>query len=141
MGKLLLESVLIAHTSDILLDKLDTIMDCGRSDLYLPLGPHIRIKKMWRLSVFDSDSPDFPDMGDTDFCFGMPRLPNSIGNVELDVDTALLARGELFPDSDGPVLSARICSDVARPPGLEGLAGSGGVWLYKAGSCQCVAIS
>ena len=45
MGKLLLESVLIAHTSDILLDKSDTIMDCGRSDLYLQIGSHIRIKK------------------------------------------------------------------------------------------------
>ena len=89
VGKLLLESVLIAHTSDILVDKSDTIMDCSRSDLYLPLGHIFGYKKMWRLSVFDSDSPDFPD----NFCFGMPRLPNGIGNMDLDVDTALLARG------------------------------------------------
>ena len=45
VGKLLLQSVLITHNSDILLDKSDTIMDCGRSDMYLPIGPHIRIQK------------------------------------------------------------------------------------------------
>ena len=43
--------------------------------------------------MLDSNSPDFPDTGDPDFCFVMPRSLNGIGNVELDVDTALLARG------------------------------------------------
>ena len=79
VGKLLLDGVLITH--------------CGRSDLYLPIGPHIRMQNMWRLSVLHSDSPDFPDTGDPDICFGMPRSPNVIGNVESDHDTALLARG------------------------------------------------
>ena len=80
VGKLILESVLITHASDILLDKSDTIVDCGRSDLYPTIG-------------LDLYSPDFPDTGDPDFCFGMPRSPNGIGKVESDVDTALLARG------------------------------------------------
>ena len=94
VGKLLLDGVLIAHPSDILIlfDKSDTIVDCGRSELYHPSVPHNRMQNMWRLSVFDSDSPDFPDTGDPDFCFGMPRLPNGIGNVESDYVTALLAR-------------------------------------------------
>ena len=43
--------------------------------------------------MLDSDSPDFPDTGNPDFCFGMPGLPNGIGNVESDYGTALLARG------------------------------------------------
>ena len=35
-------------------------------------------------------------------------------------------------------LPAGVCSDVDSPPGLEGIAGSGGLGLYKAGSWQCV---
>ena len=43
--------------------------------------------------MFDSVSPDFPDTGDPDFCFKMPRLRDGFGDVESDYDTALLARG------------------------------------------------
>ena len=113
-------------------------MDCGRSELYHPIVPHKQMQNMWKLSVFDSDSSDFPDTGDPDFCLGMLRSPNDIGNVESVCGTALLARGGggggLFPDAPG--LSAGVCSDVARPPGSEGLASSGGLWLYKDGNCH-----
>ena len=85
----------MSHPSDILirLDRSDTIVDCGRSGLYHPMVLHNRRQNMWRLSVFDSDSPDFPDTGDPDFCFGMPRSPDGIGDIESDYDTALWARG------------------------------------------------
>ena len=52
---------------------------------------------MWRLSVFDSDSPDFSDTGDPDFWLGMPRSRDGVATVESDCDTALLAR-ECFPE-------------------------------------------
>ena len=98
VGKPLLDGASMAHTSDILvrLNESDTVLDCGRPGLYCPIVPHNRMRSMWRLSVFDSDLPDFLDTGDPDFCFGMPLSRDGVGTVESDCDTALLARG-CFP--------------------------------------------
>ena len=128
VGKLFLESVLITHTSDIILDKSDTIVDCGRSDLYLTIG-------------LDSDSSDFPDTGHPDFCFGMPRSPNGIGNVESDVDTVLLARGSCsrtLTPWDGRLEFAPMSPGLPVRKDLPVREDCG---LYKGGSCQYVAIS
>ena len=78
-GKLLLDGVLISHPSDILfrLDNSDMLVDCGGSERYHPIVPHNRLKNMWRLSVFDSDLSDFPDIGNPDFCLGMPMVKAS----------------------------------------------------------------
>ena len=46
------------------------IVECGGSELYHPIVPHNRLQNMWRLSVFDSELPDFPDTGDPDVCLG-----------------------------------------------------------------------
>ena len=91
VGKTLLDGVLMSHPSGIVirLDISDTILDCGRSGLYHPIVPHNRMQSVWRLSVFDSDSPDFPDTGNPDFCFEMPRLRDGFGDVETDYDSAL----------------------------------------------------
>ena len=67
--------------------------DSGGSELYHPIVPHNRLQNMWRLSVFDSELPDFPDTGDPDVCLGTLWSPNNIGNVYSDFGTALLARG------------------------------------------------
>ena len=95
IGKSLLDGVSMTHPSDILvrLNESDTVVDCGISGLYHPIVPHNRVRSMWRLSVFDSDSPDFLDTCDPDFWFGMPRSRDGVGTIESDCDTALLARG------------------------------------------------
>ena len=69
VGKPLVDGVLMTHPSDTLvrLNESDTVVDCGISGLYQQIATHNRVRSVWRLSVFDSDSPDFPDTGDPDF--------------------------------------------------------------------------
>ena len=95
VGMPLLDGVSMAHRTDILvqLNESDRVLDRGSPRLDYPIIPHNRVRRMWRLSVFESDSPDFLDTGDPDLCFGMPRSRDGVGNVELDCDTAILARG------------------------------------------------
>ena len=136
VGKLLLESVLI----DILVDKSETIMDCGRSDLYLPLGHIFGYKKCGDYLCLIRIRLIFQIRATRTFVLGCRGCQTSLGTWTWTL-TLLYWLGVLFPDSDAPGWPARICSDVARPPDSEGLAGSGGLWLYKAGSYQRVAIS
>ena len=93
VGKPLLDGILMAHPTDIFvpMNESDTVLDTD-----YPIIPHNRIRKIWRLSVFESDSPDFLYTGNPDICFGMLRSRDGVGNVESDCDTALLARG-CFP--------------------------------------------
>ena len=55
--------------------------------------PHNWMLSVWRLSVFDSDLPDFPDTGDPDFCFKMPRLRDGFRDVESDYDCSISSGG------------------------------------------------
>ena len=75
--------------------------------------------------MFDSDSPAFPDTGP-----GLLFWDAEVAKWHRERRTRLWhcsigpgGGGGLFPDSDDPGLSAGVCSDVARPPGSEGLAG------------------
>ena len=63
-----------------------------------------------------------------------------VWDVELVCDTALLGRGCLL-NSDVPGFPAGIHSGVARPSGLEGITGLGGLGLYRDWSWECAATS
>ena len=73
-GMPLLDGVSVAHPTDILvrLEESDTVLDRGSPRLAYTIVPHNQVTKMWRLSVFELDLPDFLDMGDSDLCFGVP---------------------------------------------------------------------
>ena len=94
------------------------VLDPGSPGLNYLIVPHNRMRGMWRLSVLESDSPDFLDTGDPDFCFGMPRSRDGFGDIDSDCDAALFSRGGggVFSGSDAPGLSAGVCSDVNNPP-------------------------
>ena len=83
-GVPLLDGVSVARPTDILvwLEESDTVLDRGSPRLAYPYVPHNRVRKMWRLSMFESDSPDFLDMGDPDLCFGMPASRDCVWDVE-----------------------------------------------------------
>ena len=85
----------MAHPTDSLvrLQESDTVLDRGSPRLDYPIIPHNQVRRIWRLSVFESDSPDFLDTGDPDLFFGLPGSRDGVWGVELVCDTSLLVRG------------------------------------------------